>query len=59
MWFRNKKTGVEWFISDSIHSDRLSKDKDYEEIKSDITEDNSKPKKKSVKTKTIIPKEDE
>lgn len=31
-WFRNKETGLEWYIADKAHAERLARDPAYEEV---------------------------
>lgn len=47
MWFKNRKTGLTWHISDPDHIERLKKDPGYEPIE----EPKPKPKPKSQSNK--------
>jgi len=37
-WFKNKKTGITWHITNDEHAERLAKDQDYEEVQAPAKE---------------------
>jgi len=48
-WFRNKNTGVTWYVTDPEHVRRLAASADYEEVKKEGGRRGSKRGKSAAK----------
>ena len=51
MWFRNKRTGVVWLITDQAHAKRLAASPDYELVQKEGGQHGRKRGKKASKNR--------